>query len=234
MVRRLEYLQDVVVGRRQHRRSFVAPHEATLLQAARLVTVEDRVGPAARQMLAGDETALLALLRSRRERRNPAVRRVDDQRRPQARQPLAALLGQPDRVVVVDVLLRLDGLLPAQLGIRLGEGGPRQRVDAVHGEQGAQFRGLLLRQECSVAESLRALQRRERRHGPLALQVGPAVRGARRHVRVGRSLLALTGGRRRPEPRGGEQGDECEACAGSERHLKLLGDEARSIPIIGP
>src|SRR6185503_20367666 len=88
------------IRRRHHRRTHVAPRYAAL--AERTALCADRFWRGALRRLLMRE-ARLAL---RGQRRQLAVARLDDQRRAPVFD-LAVILGLPDRVVVVDVALRL-------------------------------------------------------------------------------------------------------------------------------
>jgi hypothetical protein len=93
----LEDIEVGVIARRRHRRTVVAPRDAALAERPRFVAVGDaiegaclrRQRPAAR--LVG-------------QRRQLAVRRIDDERRSQRRDAFLVVLALPDRVVVMDVV----------------------------------------------------------------------------------------------------------------------------------
>ena len=94
----------------------------------------------------------------RRQRRKPPVARIHDERRSK-RRLLAVVLTLPDRIVVVDVVLRL-------------------REELVHpllGVGGRLFGG----EDCLLAELGRTLERRDRIVGPEALEIGVTVNRSR-------------------------------------------------------
>src|SRR5437773_11577679 len=78
--RSLENLKPVVVGRRQHGGAFVPPDETPLLQGTGFVAVERLLSDVFDEEAARSRTVGFAPLRFRCERRNPSIRRIDDER----------------------------------------------------------------------------------------------------------------------------------------------------------
>ena len=171
----LEDLEHVVVGRRHHRRALVPPDQAAFLQRARVVVVVRGLVDVVDEMPTRPPARRFAVHRLRNARRDPPVRRVDDQGRAPARERLPRFFRQPDGVVVVDVLLRLAGHgQPLLLRIGRENAARPQRVDPVLGHEGREFGRLLLGQERALGQRLRAFQRRVGGAGPDPLQVGVA------------------------------------------------------------
>src|SRR5437016_3113920 len=71
----------------------------------------------------------LSFLPFRRQGRNSSIRRIHDERRSPGRYTLRLVLGQPDCIVVVNVLFRLTQLFTSLFFTLRCEEGPRQRVD---------------------------------------------------------------------------------------------------------
>ena len=168
-VRGLHDLVIAVVHDRQHRRSgSVAEREQATL--------------AERPLLGSVVTATLGrahqLLRLRSQRRHASLRRIDDQR--------AAMLAVDDRNLRAEIrpehVVAADRLSGALLFVRIA-----RRVRRLHALRHLAFHRdrLAFGQHELVAERRRALNRRERRVRPEALQVGLAIAGARRLVGSG-------------------------------------------------
>ena len=150
----------------------------------------------------------------RRERREPAVPRIGDQRGPPTRQPLGDRRPQPDLVVVVDVMalvpravaLELVALeLLAVVDVDQGEDLARGRIDALGSERLLQPGPLLLGERFPVGQVLGPLERGERLGRPVALEIGRAVGHAgqrllRRPVRAAPDRGLRAGGDRRQQP----------------------------------
>ena len=192
-VGRLEDLDVVVVAARQHRRSRAEPQQAALgdpalLGAGRPVAAD----PDADRLPVPGETRLLARFRLGRQRRDPAVRRIDDQRRLRQRRRTRAI--------------RPDGLAVAARRSRRRREVARQRLGV---QLLRQRRRLLVGQRVAVGEILRPLERRERPVVPHPAEVRVAPRRARRlRLRLGR-------GRRKQRQRRDERRQEQRSRQGS-------------------
>jgi hypothetical protein len=179
----LEELHVVVVGARVHRGTGVEAKDAALEGAAVLRAV--------RIAAKGGAACGGAVPRGRRQRRQAAVGRIDEERRPQVAGELPAVV--PPEVVVA-ARQRNPAVGPRLVLIEHGK--PLLR----------ELRGFLRAEHVLVGKGLRPLERRQAPEVPDSLQVGATVRGARRLPRVGRVVLA--GSCSRDEQRGGEQHGE--------------------------
>ena len=164
VARRLDDLQHVVVGRRQHGRAFVRPDDASLLQRTVLVAVE------ASDRFVGSRASLPLW----RHWRNPPVRRIVDERGSVARQRFEVRGREPERVVVVRRIVLHDAFTP--LLVAGAEDARGERIDIVLGQERRQFRRFLVRQKLLAGVSRGPRERCERVRRPDALQIRMAVR----------------------------------------------------------
>ena len=192
---------NVVVGRRQVRRTLVRPDDAALGKGPGLVAVE-RAGKPPRRRLGRQP-----FRRLRRQGRDSAVRGIRDERRAPRRQSLRHRRAQPDLVVVVDVRrVAVDLIQPPLPRFRICDLDrvARRRVDALGRQLRLQRGRFLLREERLVAQVFGPLQGGEGLGGPIALQVrlavGQARQGPRRCRRGPAPGRILGGSRRRPHP----------------------------------
>ena len=194
VARRLEDVDVVVVRPRPHRRSRVRAHQAAVAQGA--------VGVVVGEAVAHVESVDCARLAVRVGVGDPAIGRIDDQRRPLVARELDAPLV-PELVV---------GEHPA-LGARLitGARGARDGIEQVavqaHPLRCLERGGLLGRQRLPVRQRGGPLQRRQRAEREDAGDVRLPVRGPHRHA--GGVRLGDGGDRRGQDDRqqGGERDD---------------------------
>ena len=197
VVGRLQDQVVVVVAGRQHRRPHRPEHAAV---------VEVHVGPRVRRAALGPrgEAGVLVRLRLGRQRRKPAVGRIDDERRlPRGRGAAIEpeVVVEPRRPVLADVHALGD------LGPRRR---PREKRRVAVEDLALEVRHLFRRQPLPPRQLRRALQRRDRLVRVGALQIGVAPGRARRRRLAGRRDHR-------------ERDDREQDCAneGSNRHLDL-------------